>query len=638
MNMKKSILAVMTGLLTMISCTTEETPVNEPMVKGSIQASFEKSISSSRLSIGEGNVLTWSAGDTFVMFNETGASETWKLEGNGGNELGTFLGNTPEGTLKGAAFPSSAQPALSGEILTMNLPETVTYAEGICNLPMWASVSSVKENVSFKHLAALLKINFADIPEGYNTLTVTADKHLSGTFTADLSLEEPVLEAGESGSNTVSVSFTAISGSDNDRLFYLPLPVGEYKSLNISISNGENTVSIADWKDRKIVRKKVYLASICPDYLTFSCEAEQTLTMSQAVETLEYSVNNGEWTELGTTTVVFGGDKGNLRLRGMSATGTANYYNSASIAFGNECDVEATGDIRTLVDYKSHTTANTSDARFCGLFANCTYLTSAPKLPATTLANYCYYSMFYGCSSLKEAPALPATTLAENCYYSMFYGCSNLTSAPALPATTLANNCYCSMFYGCSSLTSAPALPATTLAGSCYTYMFSNCSSLKETPALPATKLTNYCYYGMFRSCSNLTSASALPATTLAESCYSSMFYGCSSLQKAPELPATTLAPGCYTYMFFRCSSLTSAPELPAATLVDWCYNGMFYGCSQLNHVTMLATDISASDCLYYWLYGVSSTGTFVKASSMESLPEGSSGIPSGWTVKNYGE
>ena len=34
--------------------------------------------------------------------------------------------------------------------------------------------------------------------------------------------------------------------------------------------------------------------------------------------------------------------------------------------------------------------------------------------------------MFYGCTSLTTAPELPATSLADNCYYHMFYGCSSL--------------------------------------------------------------------------------------------------------------------------------------------------------------------------------------------------------------------
>ncbi|MBQ5664045.1 MAG: formylglycine-generating enzyme family protein [Bacteroidaceae bacterium] len=58
----------------------------------------------------------------------------------------------------------------------------------------------------------------------------------------------------------------------------------------------------------------------------------------------------------------------------------------------------------------------------------------------------------------------------------------------------------------------------------------------------------------------------------------------------------------------------------------------MFNGCEKLNYIKMLATDISAEDCLSNWTLGVSKTGTFVKASGVE-IPSGISGIPSGWTV-----
>ena len=64
----------------------------------------------------------------------------------------------------------------------------------------------------------------------------------------------------------------------------------------------------------------------------------------------------------------------------------------------------------------------------------------------------------------------------------------------------------------------------------------------------------------------------------------------------------------------------------------------MFYGCNKLNYIKMLATDISSSDCLYNWVNGVSSTGTFVKHPDMTSLPTGVDGIPEGWTVVNDGE
>ena len=92
--------------------------------------------------------------------------------------------------------------------------------------------------------------------------------------------------------------------------------------------------------------------------------------------------------------------------------------------------------------------------------------------------DWCYSRMFYGCTSLTSAPELPATTLARNCYDYMFYGCTSLTSAPELPATTLVLACYANMFRDCTSLTVAPELPATNLTTSCYLVMFQHCTKL----------------------------------------------------------------------------------------------------------------------------------------------------------------
>lgn len=124
------------------------------------------------------------------------------------------------------------------------------------------------------------------------------------------------------------------------------------------------------------------------------------------------------------------------------------------------------------------------------------------------------------------------------------------------------------------------------------------------------------------------------------DGCFSGAFYNCTSIVSvAPDfLPATTLTEYCYEFMFLGCNSLTTAPALPATTLASYCYTQMFDGCSKLNYIKMLATDISATDCLLGWVSGVASTGTFVKNPAMTSLPTGNSGIPSGWTVVNDGE
>ena len=146
-----------------------------------------------------------------------------------------------------------------------------------------------------------------------------------------------------------------------------------------------------------------------------------------------------------------------------------------------------------------------------------------------------------------------------------------------------------------------------------------------------------FVFAGLFNACTTLQSVEnlILPATTLADYCYQSMFDGCTGLITAPELPATTLAVSCYSNMFLGCTNLTTAPELLTTTLAEECYMQMFYGCSKLNYIKMLATNIGTSLCLYEWVYGVASNGTFIKHPNMTSLPTGTSGIPSGWTVQD---
>ena len=166
-------------------------------------------------------------------------------------------------------------------------------------------------------------------------------------------------------------------------------------------------------------------------------------------------------------------------------------------------NIRISGNIQTLLGDEKQD--GVGDYAFNYLFYNSPLVDAGElMLPATTLADYCYYGMFTNCTSLTQAPTLPATTLADYCYSDMFNGCTSLTQAPALPATTLASCCYSDMFYGCTSLTQAPTLPATTLESRCYYYMFRGCTSLTQAPTLPATTLESRCYYYMFNGCTKL--------------------------------------------------------------------------------------------------------------------------------------
>ena len=273
-------------------------------------------------------------------------------------------------------------------------------------------------------------------------------------------------------------------------------------------------------------------------YLTFTAAGAQKFVMTVTGDydlsgKFEYSVNGGGWNEVvADKEVDFGGANGTLSLRGISPNGTAtDDRNYSTINFTDLSEkVTCTGDIRTLLNHADYKNVATNQARFCYLFERCAALTSAPTLPARTLADNCYYGMFSRCKNLVNPPALPAETLADYCYSYMFWGCTSLKTAPKLPATTLASFCYYTMFDGCESLETAPTLSAETLKTACYGYMFWGCTSLKTAPKLPATTLALCCYEGMFRDCTSLETAPTLPATTLETKCYYMIFKGCTKL------------------------------------------------------------------------------------------------------------
>lgn len=234
-------------------------------------------------------------------------------------------------------------------------------------------------------------------------------------------------------------------------------------------------------------------------YITFSADDPQSFTMNfdnwdlgqfilDEGEFFEYSVGDGEWQRFtGTVSgIAFGGENGNLRLRGKSRRGTTysdeNDLSPTIIVMFSEdaVPVRCSGDIRTLVDYSDYRNADTRNAQFGYLFYGCNALVSVPDLPATELAEKCYDSMFSLCTSLEIAPELPATKLSNGCYSSMFSQCFSLKTAPELPASELSDECYQYMFYECTSLETAPELKAETLVDACYRSMFQFCSSLKD--------------------------------------------------------------------------------------------------------------------------------------------------------------
>ena len=354
---------------------------------------------------------------------------------------------------------------------------------------MTAAVTNLKEipgnrqlNVALVRKTARLILNIQNFNDQFDASTTKVNHiRIASNASTDASETSTVnikpLQKGEGGKGT---TYTALvmPGTIEANLYFstdesteTPLVVktgaleaGKSYTYNLIVGKNKVTignVTVADWGTDKIDGGK---AEYYP-YVTFTSEQPQTFKMTTEenynISDLEYSVNNGKWATVeASTEVTFGGTNGDLRLRGTNTNGTASGWNKYStITFTDpNVKVACTGDIRTLLDWRNYSTVNTQNARFCRLFDGCKVLTSAPELPATTLADNCYSAMFYGCTSLTTAPELKATKLANYCYSAMFYGCTSLTTAPELKATELAASCYFRMFYDCTKLSTVTML------------------------------------------------------------------------------------------------------------------------------------------------------------------------------------
>ena len=279
---------------------------------------------------------------------------------------------------------------------------------------------------------------------------IKAYKHSDGKFYALIKPCEAQnsatflsLDVAEGESKTTTEKLTGIPALTAGKSYTYKLTVGKNK---ISVSG----ISVANWNTGTITDNGK--AELFSPYVTFTADAEQTFKMTTygdyTISGLQYSVNNGKWQNVVVDKeVTFGGTNSTLRLRGTNINGTAYHYikKYSTITFTDKnVKVACTGDIRTLLDWKNYKTVDTQNAKFCNLFDGCSVLTSAPELPATKLADYCYYGMFFCCTSLTAAPELKATTLAVRCYSSMFEGCTKLSTVTMLAPSdqiTSASDC-----------------------------------------------------------------------------------------------------------------------------------------------------------------------------------------------------
>lgn len=119
---------------------------------------------------------------------------------------------------------------------------------------------------------------------------------------------------------------------------------------------------------------------------------------------LEYSFDKTNWEEfrIGITTITLDSVGDKVYFRGENPNGLNPSWSSGEEVYfiTNDKKVSASGNVMSLIDPKCES-KTVPEYCFIKLFKNTT-ITTAPELPATTLANHCYDELFFFCNNLSS--------------------------------------------------------------------------------------------------------------------------------------------------------------------------------------------------------------------------------------------
>lgn len=251
-----------TAALTAFSCSQEEFENSGRKGNITVNATFEGAGTDTRTTVNDEYKILWQDTDALGLFcsnAESNYSNT-KLEyaSGAGQTSATFNGSKPSGeTAVFSIYPYQQNMSVSGNTLTMTLPATLTNYNGSSNGPMYAKVTNPDNlsALSFKHMAAMIKLTINKIPAEATTFKIIASNNIAGTCTVDLTAADPILTVASNGSKEITASFTA-SNDIKSRNFYIPLPTGTYSSITAQLTNGSDKAYFTKTLNDKILGRR----------------------------------------------------------------------------------------------------------------------------------------------------------------------------------------------------------------------------------------------------------------------------------------------------------------------------------------------------------------------------------------------
>lgn len=270
--MKKIAYITAFAMLLAASCQKDETPDGTEIEKSQykILTVGVAEEPDTRVGFDENNSFYWHMGDSIGVLTSAGFRKMILDDQYHKKASGVFTGTFAEEFGDYVVYPYGEHTMENGQ-LTFVLPDSYTYTSieddtNSFNPPMLGTIDG--NNATLRHLASFFKITVSNIPAGGDDMKFifTADKRITGEFTADPLAETPVIVTDDSAGNSVTINFrNMVSGGTGT--FYIPAPLGTYSLITAEIMDGDISIASKSWSDQIVKRMTPKRGYIELDYI-----------------------------------------------------------------------------------------------------------------------------------------------------------------------------------------------------------------------------------------------------------------------------------------------------------------------------------------------------------------------------------
>lgn len=243
--------------------------------------------------VNENGSIQWNTDESVGVYGERTENAKFSIDKNTTpSAAGSFSGTLtqPDTSPRWAYYPYQANATTddSRKSLTLQLPDTYDYT-GDTYLPMLGH-STGERQMLFKHLTGILRITLRNIPAEADAFVLRSVGEnalpLTGTaYVTDVDAKEAVLSITEEAGYEVIYHFGTLVPGEDTRIFFIPLPVGDYPELEISARQKDGTELFTRSLGAKSIRRAQILNVPIMDFDTGEAYILQENTIEITDET-----------------------------------------------------------------------------------------------------------------------------------------------------------------------------------------------------------------------------------------------------------------------------------------------------------------------------------------------------------------